>query len=56
VRPQRERAVLLDDGVEEVTAAAPALTDSLSTAAGPRNRDAEADKAGERSRRRFGRC
>jgi len=39
--------------VEEVTAAAQRLIDSLETRAAPRNREEEARKARERSRKRF---
>jgi hypothetical protein len=53
--PSRANEAAFERAVEDVTAAARALIESLSTTASPRNRDVEADKARERSRRRFGR-
>ena len=44
---------VFDRAVEEVTAAAHRLIDSLVTSAPPRNREEEAQKARERSRQRF---
>jgi hypothetical protein len=52
--PSRANEAAFAQAVEDVTAAARALIESLSTTASPRNRDVEADKARERSRRRFG--
>jgi hypothetical protein len=53
-RPSRTNAVAFDTAVDEVTAAAQRLLESLKTSAPPRDRDEEARKARERSRRRFG--
>jgi len=53
-RPSRTNAAALDHAVDEVTAAAHRLLESLKTSAPPRDRDEEARKARERSRRRFG--
>lgn len=53
-KPSRANEAAFDRAVEVVTAAARALLESLSTTASPRNRSVEADKARERSRRRFG--
>lgn len=47
-----ERAFNL--AIEEVTAIARTLIDSLVTSAGPRDRDVEAERARVRSRERFG--
>jgi hypothetical protein len=52
--PSRANEAAFAQAVEAVADAARALIESLSTTASPRNRDAEADKARERSRRRFG--
>jgi hypothetical protein len=52
-RPSRANEVAFDRAVEEVTAAARRLIASLETTAAPRNREVEARKARERSRRRF---
>ena len=52
-RPSRENASSFDLAVDEVTAAAHRLLQSLSSASPPRNRDEEARKAQERARRRF---
>jgi hypothetical protein len=52
-RPSRANAAAFDQAVDEVTAAANRLLRSLTTSAPPRNRDEEARKAQERSRRRF---
>ena len=52
--PSRANAAAFDRAVDEVTAAARRLIDSLSTSAPPRNRDEDAARARERSRRRFG--
>jgi hypothetical protein len=53
-RPSRTNAAAFDAAVEEVTAAAQRLLESFKTSAPPRDRDEEARKARERSRRRFG--
>ena len=53
-RPSRANQAVFDRAVEEVTAAATRLLSSLVSAAPPRDRDEEARKAQERSRRRFG--
>ena len=52
-RPSRANEAAFDLAVEEVTAAARRLIDSLQTNAPPRDRDVESQKARERSRRRF---
>jgi len=53
-RPSRANAAAFDRAVDEVTAAARRLLDALEIHAPPRDRTAEAEKARERSRRRFG--
>jgi len=53
-KPSRANEATFDRAVEDVTDAATRLLGSLSTSAPPRNREAEAEKARERSRRRFG--
>jgi hypothetical protein len=52
-RPSRANEEVFDRAVEEVTAAAERLIGSLTTTAPPRNREEEAQKAKERSARRF---
>jgi hypothetical protein len=52
-RPSRANEAAFDRAVEEVTAAAERLLSALQTSAPPRNREEEARKAQERSRRRF---
>ena len=52
-KPSRVNEPAFNLAVEEVTAAARKLLDSLSTNAPPRNREEEARKAKERSIRRF---
>ena len=52
-RPSRANEVAFDLAVDEVTAAATRLIQSLSTTGRPRNREEEARKARERSRQRF---
>jgi hypothetical protein len=52
-RPSRANEEAFNRAVEEVTAAAHRLIDSLTTAAAPRNREEEARKARERSVKRF---
>jgi hypothetical protein len=52
-RPARANEAAFQRAVDEVTAAARRLIDALETQAAPRNREEEARKARERSRRRF---
>jgi hypothetical protein len=52
-RPSRANEAAFTAAVEEVSASARRLIDSLATSAAPRNRDEEARKARERSRQRF---
>jgi hypothetical protein len=52
-RPSRRNEPAFALAVDEVAAAAGRLLASLETSAPPRNRDVEAAKARERSRRRF---
>lgn len=52
--PSRANEAVFDRAVEEVTAAARRLIESLETNAAPRTREEEARKAQERSRKRFG--
>jgi hypothetical protein len=52
-RPSRANEAAFNLAVEEVTAAAHRLVASLKTNAPPRNRDVEAQKARERSMKRF---
>jgi hypothetical protein len=52
-RPSRANLVAFDRAVEEVTAVAIKLIESLTTSAPPRNREIEAQKARERGRERF---
>jgi hypothetical protein len=53
-RPSRANEDAFNRAVSEVTAAAERLIQSLQTASPPRDREEEARKARERSRRRFG--
>ena len=53
-RPSRANQAAFDRAVDEVAAAARRLVDALESGAPPRDRDTEAQKARERSRRRFG--
>lgn len=53
-RPSKANEAAFNRAVDEVTAAARRLLDSLVINAPPRNREEEARKARERSRRRFG--
>lgn len=53
-RPSRANEAAFDHAVDEVAAAAHRLLESLQTSAAPRNRDVEAQKARERTARRFG--
>jgi hypothetical protein len=52
-RPSRANEAAFNRAIEEVTAAAERLIQSLTTAAQPRNRDEELRKARERARERF---
>jgi hypothetical protein len=52
-RPSRATEAVFDRAVEEVTAAARRLIDSLETTAAPRTREDEARKAKERAQKRF---
>jgi hypothetical protein len=52
-RPSRANEAAFDRAVEEVTASARRLIESLTTAAPPRNRDEEMRKAKARAMRRF---
>jgi hypothetical protein len=53
-RPSRANAAAFDAAVDEVTAAAQRLLEAFKTSAPPRDREEEARKARDRSRRRFG--
>jgi hypothetical protein len=52
-RPSRANEAAFNRAVEEVTAVAERLIQSLTTTAPPRNRDEELRKARERARERF---
>jgi len=52
-RPSRANEPAFERAVDEVTATARRLIQSLETHAAPRNRDEEARKARERSQKRF---
>ncbi|HEX5746627.1 MAG TPA: DUF2277 domain-containing protein [Archangium sp.] len=52
-KPSQANEAAFTQAVEDVTAAARVLLDSLSTTAQPRDREVEAHKARERSRLRF---
>lgn len=52
-RPSRANEAAFDQAVEEVTAAARRLLESLKTSAPPRNREEEMRKAHERALKRF---
>ena len=52
-RPSRANEPAFNRAVDEVTAAAHRLIESLTTSAPPRNREEEARKARERSLKRF---
>jgi hypothetical protein len=52
-KPSRANEEAFNSAVEEVTAAARKLIDSLTTNAPPKNREEEARKARERSLKRF---
>lgn len=53
-KPSRANEAAFNQAVDDVTAAAHRLIESLTISAPPRNREAEARKARERSARRFG--
>lgn len=53
-RPSRANEVAFNLAVDEVTASARRLLDTLVVASPPRDREVEARKARERARRRFG--
>ncbi len=52
--PSQANQAAFDRAVEDVTAAAQRLIESLESRSAPRNREDEALKARERSRKRFG--
>lgn len=52
-KPSRANEVVFERAVDEVTAAARRLIQSLATNAAPRNRDEETRKARERTQKRF---
>lgn len=52
-RPSRANAAVVESAVDEVAAAATRLIESLTVPGPPRNREEEARKGRERSRRRF---
>jgi hypothetical protein len=52
-RPSRANEAVFNRAVDEVTAAAHRLIESLTTTAQPRNREEEARKAQERAHERF---
>jgi hypothetical protein len=52
-RPSRQNEAVFQEAVDEVTAAATRLIESLKTQAPPRNREVETQKARERSVKRF---
>jgi hypothetical protein len=52
--PSRANEAAFNQAVEDVTAVARRLIDSLSTTAAPRDREVEAMKARERNAQRFG--
>ena len=53
-KPSHANEAAFNTAVEEVTAVARRLIDTLTTSAAPRNRDVEARKAKERAAKRFG--
>jgi hypothetical protein len=53
-KPSSANQAVIDEAVAEVEAATRRMLDSLVTKAAPRDREVEAAKARERSRRRFG--
>jgi len=52
-RPSHANEIAFNAAVEEVTSAAERLIRTLTTSAAPRNRDVEAQKARDRSLKRF---
>ena len=52
-KPSRANEEVFKEAVDEVTAAAQRLIESLKTSAPPKNREEEAQKAKERSMKRF---
>ena len=52
-KPSRANQAAFERAIEDVTAAAHRLIDSIQTSAPPRNRDDELRKARERGRQRF---
>ncbi len=54
-KPSQANEAAFERAIEDVTAAARLLMQSLSTQAAPRDRETEAEKARERNRVRFGR-
>jgi hypothetical protein len=52
--PSRTNEAAFNAAIEEVTASARRLVDSLKVNAPPRNREVEAQKARERAQKRFG--
>lgn len=52
-KPSRANQAAFERAIEDVTAAAHRLIDSIETSAPPRNRDDELRKARERGRQRF---
>jgi hypothetical protein len=53
-RPSERNTPAFEQAVAEIAAATRRLVDALETQAPPKNREDEAEKAKERSRRRFG--
>lgn len=53
-KPSKANEAAFNQAVEDVTAIARRLVDSIQTNAPPRNREVEAMKAKERNQRRFG--
>jgi hypothetical protein len=53
-KPSRANEAAFNQAVDDVTAIARRLVDSIQTSAPPRNREEEAVKARERAKRRFG--
>jgi hypothetical protein len=53
-KPSQANGAVFDKAVDDVTAVARELIDSLVTTAPPRNREVEAQKARERAQKRFG--
>jgi hypothetical protein len=53
-RPSRANETAFNEAVAEVARTARRLIDSLQTAAPPRNREVEAQKARERAKQRYG--